>query len=100
MTVRGQGCATAAVKMGPIRSEPAAPAAAWGTLVRGRAPTGYELRRSTRLMTNGSGLGIGSTRSSSMTTGYNPLDSPTPHMSPRMPKRDGSNAGDEKGARG
>ena len=84
VTVPGPGCATAAVKMGPIHSEPAAPAAAWGTLVRGCAPTGYELRRSTRLTTKGSGLEIDRTRCSSMTTGYNPLDSPTPHMSPGM----------------
>jgi hypothetical protein len=87
VTVPGQGCATAAVKMGPIHSEPAAPAAAWGTLVRGCTPTGYELRRSTRLRAKGSGLGIENTRRSSMTTGYSPLDSPTPHMSPGMTRR-------------
>jgi hypothetical protein len=49
VTAPGQGCASAAIKMGPIRSEPDAPAAAWGTLVRGCAPTGYELRRRDRL---------------------------------------------------
>ena len=88
MTVPRQGCQTAAVKMGPIHPrEPAAPAAAWGTLARGHAPTGYELRRSTRLMINGSGLGIASMRSSSMSTGHNPLDSPAPHMSRGMTRK-------------
>ena len=86
MTVPRQGCPTAAVKMGPIPSEPAVPAA-WGTLVRGHAPTGYELRRSTRLITQGSGLGTTSTRSTAMATGSNPLDSPTPHMSRGMTKK-------------